>query len=49
MITLLNGHGGRSATLEHKNNVSIYTINGHDCVSINPKYKNDSHFHGKRS
>jgi hypothetical protein len=25
----------------------ILGLNGHDCVSITPKYKNDSHFHGK--
>ncbi|SLM32253.1 ATP-dependent DNA helicase (fragment) [Desulfamplus magnetovallimortis] len=25
----------------------IFKVNGHDCVSITPKHKNDSHFHGK--
>ncbi|SLM31860.1 hypothetical protein MTBBW1_460016 [Desulfamplus magnetovallimortis] len=28
--------------------IVIFTVNGHECVSTTPNYKNDSHFHGKK-
>ncbi|SLM27358.1 hypothetical protein MTBBW1_10017 [Desulfamplus magnetovallimortis] len=28
--------------------IVIFTVNGHDCVSIIPKYKKNSPFHGKK-
>ncbi|SLM27447.1 Variant surface antigen F (fragment) [Desulfamplus magnetovallimortis] len=35
---MVNGDGGRSATPEHGNNLSISTVNGHGCQPATPEY-----------